>query len=97
MNDENSAVIKILDKATQNDLLTAYTSVKTLAFFHIPLADMLDAWTEFQQNGFKDTADFKYTDGIIGETGRCVYCCACEDDMFEAMLETGSTKAMFNG
>ncbi len=97
MNDENSAVIKTLDKATQNDLLTAYTPVKTLAFFHIPLTEMLDGWNEFKENGFKDTADFKYTDGIIGETGRRVYCGFGEDDMFEAMLETGSTKAMFNG
>lgn len=71
--------------------------VKTLAFFHIPLVEMKDAWTEFQENDFKDTENFKYIEGIIGETGKRVYCGIGEDQLFEAMLELGSTKAMFNG
>ncbi len=71
--------------------------VKSLAFFHIPLVEMDDAWTEFRENGYKDTADFKYTEGIIGELGRQVCCGYGEDDLFEKMLELGSTKAMFNG
>lgn len=71
--------------------------VKSLAFFHIPLVEMADAWYEFEENGFKDTENFKYIEGIIGETGRRVYCGLGEDDMFEKMLELNSTKAMFNG
>ncbi len=71
--------------------------VKSLAFFHIPLVEMDDAWTEFRENGYKDTEDFKYIEGIIGELGRQVCCGYGEDDMFEKMLELGSTKAMFNG
>lgn len=71
--------------------------VKSLAFFHIPLVEMDDAWNEFEENGFKDTENFKYIEGIIGETGRRVYCGLGEDDMFEKMLELNSTKAMFNG
>ncbi len=71
--------------------------VKSLAFFHIPLVEMDDAWTEFRENGYKDTDDFKYIEGIIGELGRQVCCGYGEDDMFEKMLELGSTKAMFNG
>lgn len=71
--------------------------VKSLAFFHIPLVEMNDAWTEFLENGYKDTNNFKYIEGIIAEQGRQVCCGYGEDDLFEKMLELGSTKAMFNG
>ncbi len=71
--------------------------VKSLAFFHIPLVEMDDAWTEFRENGYKDTDNFKYIEGVIGELGRQVCCGYGEDDLFEKMLELGSTKAMFNG
>ncbi len=72
-------------------------TVKSLAFFHIPLVEMADAWNEFTENGYKDTENFKYIEGIIAEGGRIVYCGLGEDDLFEKMLELGSTKAMFNG
>ncbi|MBQ8028775.1 MAG: metallophosphoesterase [Clostridia bacterium] len=85
MNAENE---KISEKAVP---------VKSLAFFHIPLVEMDDAWTEFRENDYKDTKNFKYVEGIIGELGRQVCCGYGEDDMFEKMLELGSTKAMFNG
>ena len=71
--------------------------VKSLAFFHIPLVEMLDGWTEFTENGYKDTENVKFIDGIMGEGGKIVYCGLGEDNMFEKMLELGSTKAMFNG
>ncbi len=71
--------------------------VKSLAFFHIPLVEMDDAWKEFSENGFKDTKDFKYIEGIIGEQGRLVCCGYGEDQLFEKMVELDSTKAMFNG
>ena len=71
--------------------------VKSMAFFHIPLVEMDDAWTEFRENGYKDTEDFKYVEGMIGELGRQVCCGYGEDDLFEKMLELQSTKAMFNG
>ncbi len=71
--------------------------VKSLAFFHIPLVEMSDGWNEFAANGFKDTADFKYIDGIIGEGGKRIFPGVGEDDLFEKMLELGSTKAIFNG
>ena len=71
--------------------------VKSLAFFHIPLVEMDEAWTEFKNNGYNDTDSFKYAEGLIGELGRQVCCGYGEDDLFEKMLELGSTKAMFNG
>lgn len=72
-------------------------TVKSLAFFHIPLVEMDDAWAEFVENGYKNTENFKYVEGIIAEQGRPVCCGYGEDDLFEKMLELGSTKAMFNG
>ncbi len=97
MNKENNAVIKKIQKDANGGLYAKYTPVKTLAFFHIPLVETLDAWTEFQNNNFKDTENVKYINGIIGETGKRVYCGIGEDDLFETMLELGSTKAIFNG
>ena len=85
MNAENKAIDKKAD------------TVKTQAFFHIPLVEMGDAWKEFQDNDFKDTDNIKYIDGIIGEGGRRVYSGFGEDKLFEKMLELGSTQAMYYG
>ena len=72
-------------------------TVSSLAFFHIPLAELKDAWDEFTANGYKDTENVTYSQGIIAEQGRLIYCGLGDDEMFEKMLELGSTKAMFNG
>lgn len=71
--------------------------VKSLAFFHIPLVEFEDAWNEFKENGYQDTGDVKYKFGMIGETGKAIYCGIGEDELFETMLELGSTKAIFCG
>ncbi len=97
MNSENNKTIKSIQGDVNGGLHKDYGTVKSLAFFHIPLVEMNDAWTEFQENGFKDTKNFKYIEGIIGEGGRRVYCGLGKDDLFETMLQLGSTKAMFNG
>ena len=98
MNAENSNTIKAIQGNDVNGgLFKQYGSVKTLAFFHIPLVEMGDAWNEFSENGYKDTNNFKYIEGIIGEEGRKVCSGNGKDDLFEKMLELGSTKAMFNG
>ena len=82
---------------TENEKNGEKETVKSLAFFHIPLVEMLDSWTEFSENGYKDTDNFKFIDGVMGEGGKVVYCGLGEDEMFEKMLELDSTKAMFNG
>ena len=81
------------NKAVNEDAET----VKSLAFFHIPLVEMLDGWNEFKENGYKDTDNVKFIDGIMGEGGKVVYCGLGEDELFEKMVELDSTKAMFNG
>jgi hypothetical protein len=97
MNAENKAVIQLIQGNKNGGLQEQYGTVKTQAFFHIPLVEMNDAWTEFVENGFKDTENFKYFDGIIAEGGRRIYCGLGEDNLFEKMLELGSTKAIYNG
>lgn len=97
MNNENSVVLNSLFGAESCKEKETYSTVKTLAFFHIPLNETADAWNEFAENGFKDTENFKYIEGIIGETGRRIFCGEGDDDLFEAMLELNSTKAVFNG
>ncbi|MGN0526082.1 MAG: metallophosphoesterase [Acutalibacteraceae bacterium] len=87
MNKENAEITSDLE----------YQPVKSLAFFHIPLMEMRDAWTELQENNFADTENTKYQSGIIGEVGKRVYSADNEDNMFETMLELGSTKGMFFG
>lgn len=72
-------------------------TVKSLAFFHIPLVEFEDAWNEFKKNGYKDTENVKYKYGMIGETGKAIYCGIGEDDLFETMLELGSTQAVLCG
>ncbi len=85
MNAEN----KVINKKAEN--------VVTHAFFHIPLVEFGDAWKEFQENDFKDSENLKYINGIIGEGGRRVYSGFGDDELFEKMLELGSTKAIYNG
>lgn len=83
---------------TENKIINEEAeAVSSLVFFHIPLVEMADAWQEFTENGYKDTDNIKYVDGIIAELGRLVYCGLGEDELFEKMTELGSTKAMFNG
>ncbi len=72
-------------------------TVKSMAFFHIPLVEMADAWNEFVDNDFKDTDNFTFVEGIIAEGGRKIYSGLGEDNLFEKMLELNSTKAIFNG
>ncbi len=97
MNAENNAVIKSIQGDTNGGLFKKYGTVKSQAFFHIPLVEMADGWNEFVENDFKDTENVKYLDGIIGEGGRRVYSGLGEDDLFEKILELGSTKGIYNG
>ena len=97
MNAENSKTIKEIQGDVNGGLYEKYGTVKTQAFFHIPLVEMGDAWNEFVENDFNDTENFKYFDGIIAEGGRRIYCGLGEDELFEKMLELGSTQAIHNG
>lgn len=74
-----------------------YPMFKSLAFFHIPLEEYLIAWTEYTENGNQNTEDTIFKYGIAGESGKIVYNGTYKDEMFETMLELGSTQGMFVG
>lgn len=90
LNEENNETYKKLGKNTRSD-------IKSAAFFHVPLTEQKDAWYEYAENGYSETDDVKFYYGVAGESSKVVYCGIGEDNMFEAMLETGSTKAVFCG
>ena len=70
---------------------------KSMLFMHIPLMEVRNAYLEYLGAGENDTDDSKYIEGKVGETDPYVYCSEEEEQMFETILELGSTKAMFYG
>jgi 3',5'-cyclic AMP phosphodiesterase CpdA len=70
---------------------------KSLAFFHIPLIEMQQAYYEYRDNGFQDTDDVKYLFGKIGEKEEMICSSAKNEGLFDAMLEVGSTQGVFFG
>lgn len=87
---------KNAETAKEKDLEIPDT-VKSAAFFHIPLTEQKDAWYEFADNGFADTENVKLIYGTAGEGKKVVYPGVGEDGLFEKMLELGSTQAVFCG
>lgn len=79
----------------------ATTMFKSMAFFHIPLREMQDAYDEWIEAGKKDTENAIYQYGNMGESisksGAVVYSGTGNDDVYEAMQELGSTQAIFFG
>ncbi len=73
------------------------SAVNSIMFMHIPLPELKDAWFEYADNGYKNTENVELVYGVAGEKDDIVYCGVGEDNMFEAMLELGSTKAVFFG
>lgn len=73
------------------------SDVKSTMFFHIPLEEYRDAWYEYVDNGFKDTENVKLVYGTAGESKKVVYCGMGEDELFETILELGSTTGIFCG
>lgn len=70
---------------------------KSLAFFHIPLIEMQQAYYEYRDNGFKDTENVKYNYGKAGEHKDVVFSSHKNNGMFDAMLNAGSTQGVFFG
>ncbi len=70
---------------------------KSTVFIHIPMSEYKDAWTEYSENGYKDTENVQYNYGVAGETGKIVYHGLYEDEFFETMQELHSTDSVFCG
>lgn len=71
--------------------------VKSLMFFHIPLREVKQAYDEYVNNNRQNTANVTYIEGNDGEVDEVVYCSRQDENLFETVLELGSTKAMFYG
>ena len=74
-----------------------YPMFTSLAFFHIPLEEYGIAWNEYSANGYKDTENVKYKGGYFHEDDEKSYPGIYPENLFETMLELGSTKAIFCG
>lgn len=83
--------IKALTKINNNK------TPKSLMFFHMPPQEMLTAYNEYKENGYKYTADSKYIGGKAGEKDLVVYPSEKNYGLFDKCLELGSTKGIFFG
>lgn len=67
--------------------------VNSLAFFHIPLNEFADAWELYKAGS--DEVTYHY--GKAGEKGEKVYAPKYRGNMFDKIVELGSTKGIFCG
>ncbi len=74
-------------------------TIKSLAFFHIPMEEFKTSYSEWYYNDQKDTENVQLKFGIMGEDidGGWVCCGVTSDNLFETMMEIGSTKGVFCG
>ena len=85
---------------SQIKLLTEENNGKvptSLMFFHIPPEEMKNAYYEYRDNGYNDTADVKYLYGKAGEKGAAIYTSEYNYGLFDRVKELGSTKGIFMG
>ncbi|MBR3149186.1 MAG: metallophosphoesterase [Eubacterium sp.] len=68
---------------------------KSLAFFHIPPAEMKDAYDEYKKAGNADTNDVKYKYGKIAEGGELICCSNYNYGIFDAFSENGTQGVFF--
>jgi len=95
---QNNAVLSTLAPADVPADTSAFTTVRSLLFFHIPLTEYADAWSDYAAADYNDTDDTIYVYGIAGETGeKLIYSGVGQDDLFEKALELNSTKGIFCG
>ncbi len=94
LNEKNEQTMATLNPAIATKYANEMPEIRTSLFFHIPLTEYADAWKEYSDNDFKDTEDVVFHYGILDEE---VCCASSDDNMFETVLETGSTDSMFCG
>ena len=70
---------------------------KSIAFLHIPIMEVKDAYNEYRDNDFKDTENTKFMYGDVGEHNEIVYSSSYNNGLFDAFEKSNSTKALFFG
>lgn len=91
----NSDLLATLPDSEKPQNIADFTTVQSMLFVHIPIMEVREA-----VNLYLDEDEInkpEYLGGKIGESDPYVYCSEIEEQMFETMLELGSTKAMFYG
>jgi hypothetical protein len=72
-------------------------TAKSLAFFHVPLLEVREAYWEYVNNGCQNTEDVKFIKGNPGEKDPVVFPSETKTALFDTMVELGSTQGMFYG
>ncbi len=93
----NTELINSMPEEQRPENPEKFTTVQSMLFIHIPLKEVRNAYDEYLAAGEKDTRDVIYGGGTVGESEPYVFCSEDEEQMFETMLELGSTKAVFYG
>ena len=96
-NKQNVDFINNSDLENKAEMLEKYSVVKSLAFWHVPSTEYLDAWNEYAEANYNDTENVKHHYGLVRETGKLVYSGVYADQIFEAMQELGGTQGIFCG
>ena len=91
---DNQAEISVLENGAD---YSEHTTVKSLAFFHIPLFEVYNAYHEYVNNGSQNTEDCKFIKGNPGEKDPVVFPSKTKTALFDTMVELGSTQGFFYG
>ncbi len=94
---QNKSVLASLPDAEKPADISKFETVQSLLFCHIPIMEFRTAYTEYVNNGRQNSEDITYIDGNIGEVAPYIYASEIEENLFETILELGSTKALFFG
>lgn len=70
---------------------------RSLLFMHIPIREVKYAYDDYIAAGRQNTADTIYKGGNDGEGDEVVFAPDDDEQLFETILELGSTKALFFG
>ncbi len=93
----NEAIYESKDPGDRRPGDEALLIPQSLMFMHIPIREVKEAYDGYVAANRSDTDDITYLGGHDGETGQVVYCPEDDEELFETILELGSTKALFYG
>ncbi|MBQ8879281.1 MAG: metallophosphoesterase [Clostridia bacterium] len=93
----NESLLSELSLDLSDEVISRYSAVKSMVFMHIPIREVKAAYDEYVGNNRQNTENTEYLGGVDGESDQVVYCPEEDENMFETILELGSTEAMFYG
>ncbi len=89
---------KLLAVDAENKLISPKASmIKSILFHHIPQEEFEYAWSEYRENGYKDTENVKYFFGQCREDNEKNSIPKYKSRIFETLCELKSTQAVFVG